>query len=137
MLTNKRALNLSRLLLLCSLVQSLAPATVAQPSRSPRVSKGSSYTQQASPSPSPSPYPSATPQSTPAVVQSRTPSPAQITRSLPELQNRINAVLAKPELAQAMVGVKVTSMDTGRVLFESNANKLLRPASNMKLYSRI
>ncbi len=34
-----------------------------------------------------------------------------------------------------MVGIKVTSLETGRVLFEANANKLLRPASNMKLYT--
>jgi len=34
-----------------------------------------------------------------------------------------------------MVGVKITSLDTGRVLFEENALKLLRPASNMKLYT--
>jgi len=51
------------------------------------------------------------------------------------LQSRIEAVLEKPELAQAMVGIKVASLDTGRVLFESNADKLLRPASNMKLYT--
>src|SRR6185369_13790808 len=29
----------------------------------------------------------------------------------------------------------VTSLDTGRVLFEENAQKLLRPASNMKIYT--
>ena len=34
-----------------------------------------------------------------------------------------------------MVGIKVASLDTGRVLFEENAAKLLRPASNMKLYT--
>jgi D-alanyl-D-alanine carboxypeptidase/D-alanyl-D-alanine-endopeptidase (penicillin-binding protein 4) len=51
------------------------------------------------------------------------------------LQARISEVLQKPELAQATVGIKVASLDTGRVLFESNANKLLRPASNMKLYT--
>jgi len=34
-----------------------------------------------------------------------------------------------------MVGVKVVSLDTGRILFEENAHKLLRPASNMKLYT--
>jgi D-alanyl-D-alanine carboxypeptidase/D-alanyl-D-alanine-endopeptidase (penicillin-binding protein 4) len=44
-------------------------------------------------------------------------------------------VIAKPELAAAMVGIKVASLDTGKVLFEENANKLLRPASNMKLYT--
>lgn len=44
-------------------------------------------------------------------------------------------ILRKPELSSAMVAVKVASLDTGRVLFEENANKLLRPASNMKLYT--
>lgn len=34
-----------------------------------------------------------------------------------------------------MTAVKVVSLDTGRVLFEENAAKLLRPASNMKLYT--
>ena len=34
-----------------------------------------------------------------------------------------------------MVGIKVVSLDNGRVLFEENAHKLLRPASNMKLYT--
>ena len=56
-------------------------------------------------------------------------------KTLAELQTRISEVLAKPELTPAMVGVKITSLDTGRVLFEENAAKLLRPASNMKLYT--
>jgi len=56
-------------------------------------------------------------------------------KTLPDLQARISEVLAKPELAPAMVGVKVVSLDTGRVLFEENSGKLLRPASNMKLYT--
>jgi len=56
-------------------------------------------------------------------------------KTLPELQARISQILAKPELAPAMVGIKVVSLDTGRVLFEENARKLLRPASNMKLYT--
>jgi len=55
--------------------------------------------------------------------------------TLAELQAKISAILAKPELAPAVVGVKVVSLDTGRVLFEENAGKLLRPASNMKLYT--
>ncbi|HEX7774512.1 MAG TPA: D-alanyl-D-alanine carboxypeptidase, partial [Pyrinomonadaceae bacterium] len=60
---------------------------------------------------------------------------AQQPRTLPELQTRIKEVLAKPELSSAMVGIKVVSLDNGRVLFEENAIKLLRPASNMKLYT--
>jgi len=54
---------------------------------------------------------------------------------LAELQGRISDILAKPELSSAMVGIKVGSLDTGRVLFEQNAAKLLRPASNMKIYT--
>src|SRR5262245_7781191 len=56
-------------------------------------------------------------------------------KTVAELQTRISQVLAKPELAPAIVGIKVTSLDTGRVLFEENAAKLLRPASNMKIYT--
>jgi D-alanyl-D-alanine carboxypeptidase/D-alanyl-D-alanine-endopeptidase (penicillin-binding protein 4) len=56
-------------------------------------------------------------------------------RTLPELRSKIAEVLAKPELSSAMIGIKVVSLDTGRVLFEENAAKLLRPASNMKLYT--
>ena len=74
----------------------------------------------------PAPAPSPTTAAKPAVAAPKT---------LAELQARISEVLAKPELAPAMVGIKVTSLDTGRVLFEANAGKLLRPASNMKIYT--
>ena len=60
---------------------------------------------------------------------------AQQPKTLPELRAKIAEVLAKPELSSAMVGIKVVSLDNGRVLFEENAEKLLRPASNMKLYT--
>src|ERR1044072_7568959 len=56
-------------------------------------------------------------------------------KTLAELQAKISEILAKPELSPAMVGIKVVSLDTGRVLFEDHADKLLRPASNMKLYT--
>src|SRR6185437_11657983 len=60
---------------------------------------------------------------------------AQQPKTLPELRAKISEVLAKPELSSAMIGIKVVSLDNGRVLFEENAEKLLRPASNMKLYT--
>lgn len=66
------------------------------------------------------------------------PAPAQqptALKTLPELRSKISEILAKPELAPAMVGIKVVSLDTGRVLFEENSQKLLRPASNMKIYT--
>ncbi|HEV2801399.1 MAG TPA: D-alanyl-D-alanine carboxypeptidase/D-alanyl-D-alanine-endopeptidase [Pyrinomonadaceae bacterium] len=57
------------------------------------------------------------------------------TRSLEVLRSEIEDVLREPELAPAVLGIKVVSLDTGRILFEENAGKLLVPASNMKLYT--
>ncbi|MDQ1611582.1 MAG: hypothetical protein QOG00_1513 [Pyrinomonadaceae bacterium] len=84
--------------------------------------------------------------SAPAVTIAPTPTPqpatgvatvaaAPASRSLEALRAEITEVLREPELAPAVVGVKVVSLDTGRVLFEENASKLLVPASNMKLYT--
>ena len=56
-------------------------------------------------------------------------------KTVAELQTRISQILAKPELTPALVGMKVVSLDTGRVIFEENGEKLLRPASNMKIYT--
>src|SRR5689334_3533430 len=70
-----------------------------------------------------------------APLSAQTPAVKPAPKTVPELQSRIAEVLAKPELASAMVGIKVASLDTGRVLFEENAAKLLRPASNMKIYT--
>ncbi len=85
-------------------------------------------TSQATPSPSPSP--SASPE--PSPTQPRV---ANTTRTLSELQAKIVEILQKPELAPALIGVKVASLDNGHVLFEENPQKLVRPASNMKLYT--
>lgn len=97
------------------------------PQREPRATTQSPVAaplSQASPTPTPEPSP------TPALERK-----ANTTRTLPELQTRIAEILRRPELAPAMVAVKVASLDTGRVLFEENAHKLVRPASNMKLYT--
>lgn len=85
------------------------------------------------PTPTPTPETLATPTPTPtATVAPRT---ATTTLTLPALQTSISEVLRRPQLEAAMVGIKVVSLDSGRVLFEENARKLLRPASNMKLYT--
>src|ERR1700720_1585975 len=90
-------------------------------------------------SPSPTPVPTPSLNSSPVVAPLPTPTqPARIantTKTLAELQTRIAEFLRQPQLASAMVGIKIASLDTGRMLFEENANKLLRPASNMKLYT--
>ena len=80
--------------------------------------------------PTPLPPPQATPtptlQPTPSVPAPRTPE---------ELRTRIQELLDLPPLAPAHLAIKVASLDTGRVLFEANAQKLMMPASNMKLYT--
>ena len=133
MFTNKRALTFLVSLLLFSLVQSVIPITIAQqqPSRERKVTPGAV----ASPTPRPSLISSPVASPVPSPQASPTPRIATTTQTLGELQARISEILQKPELAQAMIGIKVASLDTGRILFESNANKLLRPASNMKLYT--
>ncbi|MBD0372236.1 MAG: D-alanyl-D-alanine carboxypeptidase/D-alanyl-D-alanine-endopeptidase [Pyrinomonadaceae bacterium] len=55
--------------------------------------------------------------------------------TLEELQLRIAEIMRRPELAPAQLAVKVTSLDTGRTLFEENAQKLLLPASVMKIFT--
>jgi D-alanyl-D-alanine carboxypeptidase/D-alanyl-D-alanine-endopeptidase (penicillin-binding protein 4) len=67
------------------------------------------------------------------VPASATPAPGP--SALADLQARIQEVLDRPELQPALTGIKVASLDTGRVLFEHNSGKLMRPASNMKLYT--
>ncbi len=98
------------------------PPSVLNPVPSPRPS----------PTSSPVPSPRVSPSAAVGESQTRVSKPA---KSLSELQTRISAILKKSELEPAMVGIKVASLDSGRVLFEENATKLLRPASNMKLYT--
>jgi D-alanyl-D-alanine carboxypeptidase/D-alanyl-D-alanine-endopeptidase (penicillin-binding protein 4) len=86
------------------------------------------------PTPTLTPTPAPTPalQSSPAV---RSAPQSSAPKSVAELQELVSEILRRPALAPAMVAVKVASLDTGRTLFEENAGKLLRPASNMKLYT--
>ncbi|PYS45377.1 MAG: hypothetical protein DMF71_00275 [Acidobacteria bacterium] len=58
-----------------------------------------------------------------------------IPASLAELQSRIGEIVRQPALEPGFFAVKIVSLDTGQVIFEQNANKFVRPASNMKLYT--
>lgn len=122
-MTTKR-LYLVLLLTFCVALSGITPVAAQRERRTDTPPKPAPVVQA---SPSPSPTPEASP--APAVIAS-TP-----TASLVELQNRITQILEKPELGPALVGVKVVSLDSGKVVFEENSTKLLRPASNMKLYT--
>lgn len=55
--------------------------------------------------------------------------------SLASLGQRIDAHLAEPAFDDALWGVQVVSLDTGKTLYSHNADKLFVPASTAKLYT--
>lgn len=70
-----------------------------------------------------------------AAAQTPTPAPQQQAESLESLSSRINAHIAQPRFAPAAWGVKIVSLDSGKIIFEHNAGKYFNPASNAKLYT--
>jgi serine-type D-Ala-D-Ala carboxypeptidase/endopeptidase (penicillin-binding protein 4) len=55
--------------------------------------------------------------------------------TLAQLRNRIEEIVKQPALEPGFFAVKIVSLDSGQVIFEQDANKFVRPASNMKLYT--
>src|SRR5947209_12390113 len=55
--------------------------------------------------------------------------------SLAELKSRIEEIARQPALEPGFFAVKIVSLDTNQIIYEQNANKFVRPASNMKLYT--
>src|SRR5258706_6598371 len=66
-------------------------------------------------------------------------SPARAKTSAPntlaELKTRIEEIAHQPALEPGFFAVKIVSLDTGLLIYEQSANKFVRPASNMKLYT--
>jgi D-alanyl-D-alanine carboxypeptidase/D-alanyl-D-alanine-endopeptidase (penicillin-binding protein 4) len=119
MLQNNHTKTLARLLAALLVFLSLSPAgSLAQPQRDRRVAE-----------------PAATPTPAPVTpVRSIAPAP-NAPHTLAELQSRIGEIARQPALEPGIFAVKIVSLDTGDVIFEQNANKFVRPASNMKLYT--
>jgi D-alanyl-D-alanine carboxypeptidase/D-alanyl-D-alanine-endopeptidase (penicillin-binding protein 4) len=129
------------LLLLLALSFSVFTPTVV-PAQSPQRERRVSQ-------PAPSPAQTPTPRPTPRVTVTPTPQPtaspdaltlvakpsANAPKTVEELRARIQEVLRNPDLVPSQMAVKVASLDTGRTLYEENAEKLLHPASNMKIYT--
>lgn len=143
----------SFLLSLALLSGAFVPAPTATAGQSPERARKTSTTNaenSATPRPTPTPRapvnvaPTPRPSATPTTFVTPLPSPTPLqtaTRTSPapqtleELRARISEIMRAPQLASSHLAVKVASLDTGRVLFEENANKWLQPASNMKLYT--
>src|SRR5438067_490598 len=116
------------LLLLVALnFSTFTPARAQTPQRERRVTTQPVATP--TPTPKPTPQVAGTPDAS-AVKQI-----ANAPKTVEELRARIQEVLRNPELDPAQMAVKVASLDTGRTLFEVNAQKLMHPASNMKIYT--
>lgn len=80
----------------------------------------------------------ATPTPRPTVSPTPFPSPTPILpggQTIFDLQAKIRQTLARPELQRGSVGIKIASLNTGKVIFENNAEKYFMPASNMKSFT--
>ncbi|MDQ2747241.1 MAG: D-alanyl-D-alanine carboxypeptidase/D-alanyl-D-alanine-endopeptidase [Acidobacteriota bacterium] len=84
------------------------------------------------------PKASPTPNIAPTIQPTATPNNSPIQppiQTLPELQAKIQSILARPALQRGSIGAKIVSLDTNRTIYEQNAEKYLMPASNMKSYT--
>ena len=75
-----------------------------------------------------------TPTSTPPVQPPDAVIPKQV-QTLADLQSRIRSRLFAPELRRGQVGVKIVSLNSGKLVFEQNSEKYFMPASNMKNFT--
>src|SRR6266436_5483066 len=55
--------------------------------------------------------------------------------TLEELQRRLAEHISQAKFSAAIWGLKIVSLDSGKTIFEHNAQKLFSPASNSKLYT--
>src|SRR5262245_42631515 len=67
--------------------------------------------------------------------QREQPTAAPQVETLDGLRARITAHISQPRFASAQWGVKIVSLDTGKIIFEHNPQKYFNPASNAKLYT--
>src|SRR5438309_5787334 len=113
-------LNCLSLAVVCALQATSLNYVTAQPQRERRVVASE---------PAPTPTPNDVPAISRAIALPNSP------RTLTELQSQIEQIARQPALESGFFAVKIVSLDTGQVVYQQNANKFVRPASNMKLYT--
>src|SRR3954452_1956798 len=56
-------------------------------------------------------------------------------QTLDDLRAKIRSRMLAPEAARGRVGIKITSLNSGKVVFENDSEKYFIPASNMKNFT--
>lgn len=51
------------------------------------------------------------------------------------LKKQIETILKQPDLSRGFWGIEIASLDTGKILYSANGDKLFTPASNTKLFT--
>src|ERR1035437_3786698 len=88
------------------------------------------------PTPTPTPKTSPTLIPTPSTKPSPTPMVTpQPLSTLADLQTRIRERVLAPAVKRGRIGIKIVSLNTGKVIFENDADKYFMPASNMKNFT--
>ena len=59
--------------------------------------------------------------------------PGDELRAAPDLRADIDAIFNDPAISRAMIAARIDSLKTGETLYSRNADKLVMPASNMKI----
>lgn len=113
---------ISQLKLALFLIAAICFSVAAQNDNRQRVIVGATPTP--TPKPTVSPSPSVSP--TPFVSGGQT---------IFDLQAKIRTSLARPELRRGNIGIKIVSLDSGKVAFDENSEKYFMPASNMKSFT--
>ncbi|MEP6945737.1 MAG: D-alanyl-D-alanine carboxypeptidase/D-alanyl-D-alanine-endopeptidase [Acidobacteriota bacterium] len=108
-----------------AILLTISAAGLSQTAGRPRMS--------ASPTPTVSPTPFRS-----APIEAPTPSPTPVPaaiQTLEELQSKFRQRLFAPEVRRGRVGVKIVSLNSGKVIFENDSEKYFMPASNMKNFT--
>ena len=90
-----------------------------------RQASGQTPTQKASPTPTPVPSPT-------IAGPPFSPVPA---KTIADLQTRIRTHVLRPQVRRGQVGIKIVSLNTGKVVVDENSEKYFMPASNMKNFT--
>ncbi|MEZ5423229.1 MAG: D-alanyl-D-alanine carboxypeptidase/D-alanyl-D-alanine-endopeptidase [Pyrinomonadaceae bacterium] len=81
------------------------------------------------------PTPGPSPTVTPTVAPTPSPTPATQVQTLASLQAKIRGRMLSANVARGRVGIKILSLNSGKVIFENDPEKYFTPASNMKNFT--